>query len=86
MIDDAAVVQFSVKELFARIDAKLDALASILDAKADHAAVVALEKRVNELESNDDKRSGASGAQKAIIALLFAIAGLLVPIVLAVAT
>lgn len=82
MSDENTTVRYSVKELFARIDAKLDGLAAVLDAKADHTSMVALELRVNKLEAIDDQRRGATNAQKAIIAVLLAIAGMLVPIVL----
>ena len=75
-------VRYTAKELFAKIDAKLDAIVEGLGKKADHEALVALEARVDVLEKKEDERAGASWALRAIVALLFAIAGLLVPIVL----
>ena len=80
--EENTTVRYSVKELFARIDAKLDGLAAVLDAKADHTSLVALELRVKHLESTDDQRRGATHAQKATIAILLAIAGMLVPILI----
>lgn len=80
--EDTGTVRFTVKELFARIDAKLDTLASVLDAKADHAALEALALRVDVLEKDRDERAGASRAQWAIVGVLVAILGMLVPIVM----
>lgn len=73
-------VRYSPKELFARIDFKLDAIAGQLTAKADHDALVALDDRVTRLETIESERRGYGKAQAVIIGLLLAIAGLLVPI------
>jgi hypothetical protein len=78
---EGTTVRYSVKELFARIDAKLDGLAAVLDAKADHASLSALEMRVDHLDKANDERVGSSNAQRAIVAILLAIAAMLIPIV-----
>lgn len=45
-------VRFSVKELLAKLDGKLDVISEKLDAKADEAHLVALEARVLVLEGS----------------------------------
>lgn len=87
--EEPTTVRYTVKELFARIDMKLDGLAAVLDAKADHAALVALEDRqeksevrLEELERSASYAKGVKSAAWAIVALLLTIAGLLIPIVL----
>ena len=47
--EDTTTVRYSAKELFARIDQKLDVIANQLTAKADHEALVAAEVRISGL-------------------------------------
>lgn len=77
-------VSYSVKELFARIDAKLDTLGILIDAKADQKAFVDLEARVAGLETTNAVSAGLHRLAWAIAGLLVAIAGMLVPVVLSV--
>jgi hypothetical protein len=74
-------IRYSAKELFAQINSKLDVIAETLTTKADHETLVALDVRVAHLEALENQRKGFSKAQTAIVGLLLAIAGLLVPIV-----
>ncbi len=47
--EDTTTVRYSAKELFARIDQKLDVIANQLTAKADHEALVAAEVRMSSM-------------------------------------
>lgn len=76
------VVRYSPKELFARIDAKLDVIANTLTAKADHETVAALEVRVALLEAAAAEQKGFDKAKVAIVGLLLTIVGLTIPLVL----
>ena len=78
--EDSITVRYSAKELFGRIDQKLDLITSQLHTKAPHEDVVALEARVTALEKVESERRGFGRAQKAMIALLVAIVTLLAPI------
>ena len=73
-------IRYTAKELFAKIDAKLDLVVETLASKADHDALVELVGRVAVLEAAEYERKGFGAAQKTIVALLVTIAGLLVPI------
>lgn len=73
-------IRYTAKELFAKIDAKLDLVVDTLASKADHDALVELTGRVAVLEAAEHQRRGFGAAQKTIVALLLAIAGLLVPV------
>lgn len=75
-------VRYSPKELFARIDAKLDVIANTLTAKADHDDLVEIEKRVAVLEAAASEQRGFDKAKVAIVGLLLTIVGLLIPLVL----
>ncbi len=48
--DDNMTIRYSAKELFGQVNQKLDVLLEKVDAKADHAALVALTERVDVLE------------------------------------
>lgn len=55
---DEAAVGYSVKELFEKIDKKLDVMSAIISSKADHVdlenarkEISAFEKRINQLEA-----------------------------------
>lgn len=78
---ESTTVRYTAKELFARIDQKLDVIAAQLTAKADHDELVALEVRVATLEVLSSEQKGFDRAKAAIVALLLAIVGLLVPLV-----
>lgn len=80
--EDSTTVRYSAKELFARIDQKLDVIANQLTAKADHEALVALEVRVALLENERSERRGFDKAKATIVALALTVAGLLVPLFL----
>ncbi len=80
--DENFAVRYSPKELFARIDAKLDVIANTLTAKADHDDLVHLEKRVAVLESAASEKRGFDKAKLTIAGLLLTIVGLLIPLVL----
>lgn len=79
---DDSTVRYSAKELFARIDQKLDVIANQLTAKADHEALVALETRVAALEQGQAEKRGFDKAKAAIIALSLAVLGLAIPVAL----
>lgn len=91
--EDSTTVRYTAKELFSRIDQKLDVIANQLTAKADHEALVAtevriaslvaaLDVRVTVLETELAERKGFNKAKAAIAALVFAVGGLTVPFVL----
>ena len=79
---ETTTVRYTAKELFARIDQKLDVIAAQLVAKADHDELLALEVRVALLEANQAEQKGFDRAKVAIVGLLLTIVGLLVPFVL----
>lgn len=74
-------VRYTAKELFAQINSKLDVITATLTNKVDHEDLVLLDARVTALEAIENQRKGSGRTQKAILAALLAIAGLLVPIV-----
>ncbi len=67
---DDNVVRFTVKELLAKMDAKLDAIGLAIHAKADHATVEELEHRVSSLER---WRSLLTGGYAVVLLLLGAL-------------
>lgn len=75
-------VRYSPKELFARIDAKLDVIANTLTAKADHDDLIELEKRVAVLEAVNAEQRGFDKAKAAILALAITVIALVIPLVL----
>lgn len=79
---ESTSVRYTAKELFARIDQKLDVIAALLAAKADHDELLALEVRVTALEANAAEQKGFDRAKVAIVALLLTIVGLVIPLVL----
>ena len=80
--DDSITVRYTAKELFARIDGKLDVITATLANKADHEALGLLETRVEALETVNAERIGAERWFKAAVLLLLTIAGLMVPVAL----
>lgn len=80
--DDSITVRYTAKELFARIDGKLDVITATLANKADHEALTHLETRVTDLETVNSERAGGERWFKAAVLLLLTIAGLLVPVAL----
>lgn len=80
--DENLSVRYTAKELFARIDSKLDFVIAALVTKADVAHLEAVEERVAQLERREAERTGFGDAQKAVIGLLIVVVGLLIPIVL----
>lgn len=76
------VVRYTVKELFAKIDAKLDKAVEAIEGKASDSELVALEARVSALETQAAETRGFGRGQVAILGALLAIVGLLIPIVL----
>lgn len=80
--EDSTTVRYTAKELFQRIDLKLDVIAAQLVAKADHDELLALEVRVSNLESSASEKRGFDRAKATIVALLLTIVGLLIPLVL----
>jgi hypothetical protein len=79
--EDSLTVRYSAKELFARIDSKLDHLLEVIPTKADVVALEELEHRVSMLETREAERKGSSLTLKAILGALILILGALVPIV-----
>ena len=79
--ESTTTVRYTAKELFARIDQKLDVIANQLTAKADHEQLVALEVRVALLENGAAESRGWDKARTAIVALVIAVLALLVPII-----
>jgi hypothetical protein len=79
---ESTTVRYTAKELFARIDQKLDVIAAQLVAKADHDELLALEIRVAVLEAAASEQKGFDRAKVAIIALALTIVGLVIPLVL----
>lgn len=80
--DIVTTVRYSAKELFAKIDAKLDVIANTLTAKADHEMVVRLEARVAKLESASSEQKGFDKAKVAIGGLMLTVVGLVIPLAL----
>lgn len=78
----SGTVRYTVKELFARIDGKLDKALEALDQKANDADLDALELRVSALENARAESRGFGRGQVAILGALLTIVGLLIPIVL----
>jgi len=79
--EESTTVRYTAKELFARIDQKLDVIANQLTAKADHEQLVALEIRVAVLENAASEERGFNKAKAAIVALTLAVLALLVPLI-----
>jgi hypothetical protein len=71
-------VNYSVKELLARVDLKIDLLGDKLDSKADQKDVTALVVRVEKLESSSIRLSGAWATLGITASVLAGIAGLCV--------
>lgn len=84
MSNDDATIHFSIKEMFGDIKRSIEAIDIKLDAKADHGFVVELAGRVTKIESDLAFARGLGRAAWAIVGLLVAIAGLLIPIVMSV--
>lgn len=89
--DETMSVRFSAKELFQQVgdsvkevDRKLDTVLDRLESKADASDVVALAGRIAVLETDKAVQVSLHRATWAVVGLLLAIAGLLVPIVLSV--
>lgn len=80
--EETTTVRYTAKELFARIDQKLDVIANQLTAKTDHEQFVVLEARVVALENELAERKGFNKAKAAIVGLVFAVGGLAVPFAL----
>jgi hypothetical protein len=66
------VVEYDVKELFEKVDAKLDKISEKLDGKADKAHVELIESRLSVLEAFRWKLAGASAVCGAVGALIVA--------------
>lgn len=79
--EDSLTVRYSAKELFARIDNKLDHLLEVLPTKADVVELDQLTARVALLERKEAERQGSSLTLKAILGALILIIGALIPIV-----
>ena len=60
--DDNMTIRYSAKELFGQVNAKLDVLLEKVDAKADHAALVALTERVDQLEDEGQQTKAVANA------------------------
>lgn len=75
-------VEFTVKELLSKIEKHLGDIDDKLDGKANHIALVDLHKRVLSLEEYRAYNRGLGRATWAIVGLLVAIAGLLIPVVM----
>lgn len=58
MTEQDASVNYSVKELISRVDAKLDAYSLMLQTKADRTEVASLTDRVSVLEATEHTRGG----------------------------
>lgn len=80
--EPAGTVRYTVKELLARLESKLDTALAVMENKADHDLVLNLAERVTKLETEAAERRGFGRAQTAVIGLLCTIAALLVPIAL----
>lgn len=61
-VDDDMQVRYTAKELFSQVNTKLDVLLEKVDAKADHAALVALVERVDVLEDEGNKTKAIASA------------------------
>ena len=79
--EDSTTVRYTAKELFSRIDQKLDVIANQLTAKADHEQLVALEVRIAVLEAAANEKRGFDKAKAAIVGLTVTVLALLVPLV-----
>ncbi len=60
--DENMVIRYSAKELFGQVNTKLDVLLEKVDAKADHAALVALTERVDQLEDDGQQTKAVATA------------------------
>lgn len=60
--DDSMVIRYTAKELFGQVNTKLDFLIEKVDAKADHAALVALSERVDTLEEEGNQTKAIASA------------------------
>lgn len=73
-------VVYSAKELFEKVDAKLDTVLDRLDGKATKAELVLVEQRVDKLEQRDATRVAADAAQARLARAALALAGLAVAV------
>lgn len=70
MPEDQPSVSYSVKELVARVDAKLDAYSLVLQTKADRTEVAGLHDRVSKLEASEITRGGVRSNWRIIAAVV----------------
>lgn len=68
--DEPQTVAYTVKELLARIDSKIDLLASALDQKASQTSVDHLDKRLSVLELDVQNLKTSRSQFMAIVALI----------------
>lgn len=61
-VEDDMQIRYTAKELFGQVNQKLDVLLEKVDAKADHAALVALTERVDVLEDEGHKTKAVATA------------------------
>ena len=81
--EDNLTIRFTAKELFARIDQKLDVVVAEIGTKADAHDLHALEIRVEVLEKAQTERRAVSGWVKAAVVLMIPIAGLAITAIVA---
>lgn len=61
-VEDDMQIRYTAKELFGQVNQKLDVLLEKVDAKADHAALVALTERVDVLEDEGHQTKAVANA------------------------
>ena len=81
--EDNLTIRFTAKELFARIDQKLDVVVAEIGTKADVKDLHDLEIRVEVLEKSQTERRAVSGWVKAAVVLMIPIAGLAITAIVA---
>ena len=81
--DNNLTIRFTAKELFARIDQKLDVVVAEIGTKADVKDLHDLEIRVEVLEKSQTERRAVSGWVKAAVVLMIPIAGLAITAIVA---
>ena len=81
--DDNLHIRFTAKELFARIDQKLDVVVAEIGTKADAKDLHDLEIRVEVLEKSQTERRAVSGWVKAAVVLMVPVAGLAITAIVA---
>jgi hypothetical protein len=74
-------VSFTVKELLARQDGKLDTITLLLNSKAEKTEVAALEGRIMSLERTDSKQSGSQSLFWRAMPLIISFGALIVAII-----